>query len=635
MEEGQNLRPNNNFAPADAENSEQLSHNTGQDSQAGVESSGGLANNLGNDTAGRVDAVVDRSSIIGYEDPIVLTQSTHSFLFTEPTFSLPFLFALGIVMLSYTCLVLALYNNIADGNSPGNFMNVPVGVTIDVKVAQYLSLLVGLIMEEEIPEALYLLRMISERTLHNRAPNLHFGKFAFCAVVRIVMGYLFYFNMFTVVAQSTAVIEIFFDVLALQFLQQVDDIAFRLAKMDVFGKRLKRASTRKCFRATFERLPYSRRKKMTIFVKALYVFNFCVLMAGMAVVTIKQNNGDYHCKSITVHFEDYIWENALVLDSAGGEEEMDLIYSYFNGVYVLDGTHAGRPVYTEQNKFDNTPYDEKIGAVIRYCEEEGAWAFMHENIRKDRNTRDSDCPWLLRSPDTKSFNLLEVSGDWSVWTGIIHAGASFQTYCNGCGSEADCNYHGTCTERQCGCDLSENDGYPLYTGIHCEFSRPCLQLVGDGDDRWNILPIEKIDYEFTSWNAYGRGVYKYAWGGNVTIPEDDALLLTYSGSRWFGSYYEGANQKGRDDWLHYAKEYHAFWDEVYKENTQYVSNPTDRSEPIAVDFFTIGRRGAKYGPLGELVPLREPVGTGYFECPPLGMLIGDFVSEILEKEGVS
>ena len=177
-------------------------------SQAGVESGA-----VGGD-ARSVD-----QSIIGYEEPIVLTQSTHSFLFTEPTCSLPFSFALGIVAISYTCLILALFNNIYEDNPPWNPLNIPVGVSLDVRVAQYLSLMIGLIMEEEIPESLYLLRMISEKTLRNKAPNLKFGKFVFCACVRITMGYLFYFNMFIVVAQATAVIDIFFDVLALQFLQ--------------------------------------------------------------------------------------------------------------------------------------------------------------------------------------------------------------------------------------------------------------------------------------------------------------------------------------------------------------------------------------------------------------------------------
>ena len=52
----------------------------------------------------------------------------------------------------------------------------------------------------------------------------------------MMMGYLFYLSMFIVVAQATEVVDIFFDVLALQFLQQVDDMASKLAKMNEFGK---------------------------------------------------------------------------------------------------------------------------------------------------------------------------------------------------------------------------------------------------------------------------------------------------------------------------------------------------------------------------------------------------------------
>ena len=114
-------------------------------------------------------------------------------------------------------------------------LNVPVNVTLDVKVAQYLALFIGLIMEEEIPESSYLIRMISETTLHRKAPDVKFSSFVACAILRVIMGYLFILNMFVVVLQAEEVVEIFFDVLALQFLQQVDDMAFRLAKLDVFG----------------------------------------------------------------------------------------------------------------------------------------------------------------------------------------------------------------------------------------------------------------------------------------------------------------------------------------------------------------------------------------------------------------
>jgi hypothetical protein len=38
--------------------------------------------------------------------------------------------------------------------------------------------------------------------------------------------------------QANNVLEIFYDVLALQFLQQLDDIAFTVSKMEVLGKRM-------------------------------------------------------------------------------------------------------------------------------------------------------------------------------------------------------------------------------------------------------------------------------------------------------------------------------------------------------------------------------------------------------------
>jgi len=97
------------------------------------------------------------SSTVGFEEPIKLTQSTYSFLFTEPVHSIPYAFAIGILVVSYTCLLLALVDNIYLVYTPENPLSVPVGVTTVVKVAQYLALSVGSIMEEEIPESLVLL----------------------------------------------------------------------------------------------------------------------------------------------------------------------------------------------------------------------------------------------------------------------------------------------------------------------------------------------------------------------------------------------------------------------------------------------------------------------------------------------
>lgn len=84
-------------------------------------------------------------SIIGYDEPIMLTQSTHSFLFTEPAFSIPWIVSLVVLAITYTCLILALLDNLGFGGWSKD--SIPANVAVGVKIAQYLALFIGLIME--------------------------------------------------------------------------------------------------------------------------------------------------------------------------------------------------------------------------------------------------------------------------------------------------------------------------------------------------------------------------------------------------------------------------------------------------------------------------------------------------------
>ncbi len=143
---------------------------------------------------------------------------------------------------------------------------------------------------------------------------------------------------FCVVVQATAVLDIFYDVLALQFLQQLDDISFNLAKIDVFGQRLKHAAISKCFTAEFEKQPFALRKKMNYFLKGVYLLNLAALLSGLGYVTVKQNRGDYHSDSVTVTFGEQIWNDAIATLPTGEEVTRSLLFSYFNGVYRRNGT---------------------------------------------------------------------------------------------------------------------------------------------------------------------------------------------------------------------------------------------------------------------------------------------------------
>ncbi|KAL9179249.1 hypothetical protein ACHAXT_008539 [Thalassiosira profunda] len=101
---------------------------------------------------------------------------------------------MGIVALSYSCLLLALLN-IFEESEPGNPFNVPYQILPSVRVAQYLALIIALIMEEEIPTGLYLLRMISKESLHLKYPKLQFWRFVLSAIVRLIMGCKLVFDM--------------------------------------------------------------------------------------------------------------------------------------------------------------------------------------------------------------------------------------------------------------------------------------------------------------------------------------------------------------------------------------------------------------------------------------------------------
>ena len=155
-----------------------------------------------------------------------------------------------------------------------------------------------------------------------------------------------------------------------------------------------------------------------------------------------------------------------------------------------------------------------------------------------------------------------------------------------------------------------------------------MRLGTESGAIWDLIALDSNN----QWTAYGRGVYRYVTGGEnmSSNPEDDWILI-YTGSRYFAAFFEDGKCKSREDWLHYTEEVHAFWDQVYTEKTFALSDPTSAATPIATDFFMIGRRGQKYGPFGELIPLSDPPGSGYFDCA-MNASLSELVPEIVAAQ---
>jgi len=550
-------------------------------------------------------------------DPLHLPESSHSLLFTESVWSLPFWFAAAIAALSCSCLGLAFAYNISDGTKSNPFA-VPVNISTSVRIAQYLSVVVALLMEEEIPTGLYLLREITEKDFRKRLSGKKYRSFVLAAVVRLLSGYFFLINVFLILIQANGVIEIFYDVMALQFVQQLDDIAFNLSKINVLGNRMQRACTAPPFKMEFEKQKVSCRKS-EVFLRTLYFLNFCALMAGMIVVSVRQDNGYYQCKSISVTFGDDVWKPAMALNITSGKyEEWTLAYSYFNGVYEREGN-----VYKERRKFDRASYDENsvVPAEIRYCKEINSWVFTHPLIRKSIDEVDG-CNWLIRSAETSEFDLLKVEGSWKIWTGVIGT-TEVVTACNMCSDKTDCNLNGQCVDGECKC---RNEAGVQHLGIHCEIrlSDSCKTIIGEGHNE-----IFSVDYHNASPNGdeplalfqeYSRPVYKYVgpYGDEYNVTEYDKIWLTFTGNRWFGMKLNSALQSNTtaEDLVVFTREFHAFWDRAYSTVTLFVSDATEVSTPVNVDWYEIGERGSQFGPFGALNPvqLNQQTGRGYFRC---------------------
>lgn len=62
------------------------------------------------------------------------------------------------------------------------------------------------------------------------------------------------------------------------------------------------------------------------------------------------------------------------------------------------------------------------------------------------------------------------------------------------------------------------------------------------------------------------------------------------------------------------REFHAFWEDLYGQQTKFVSDPTTQSSILGVDFYKLGLQGKEYGPYGELFPLSDPAGSGLMRC---------------------
>ncbi|KAL9185555.1 hypothetical protein ACHAXT_003332 [Thalassiosira profunda] len=474
----------------------------------------------------RLDDYEDEKDVITDDDRYALSESTFSFLITAHPLSVPFAFAPAV-----------------SKGTKGNPLGIPAGVTQVVRTAQFF----GVLMEDEIPQGLQLIANAAGHALLLNGRKEARRRVIVSSIFRLVVGYLFLSSLFINIAQNADVLEIFYDVLALEFVENLlltnsnlvlarSAASMTLPKRGFFGKTMLMAANAR-YTLTLSGIPEQRQsiearstleneRRLSIsgllasnnrtnyIVRFVYFLNVAVVLAGLAYIAAKQDGGHYRCNTISVLFDEVIWEDALVLRDDRVEERL-LLYPYFNGLYMAphlikcnlsipeeDGTHDGYPRYVEANKYDGrSQFGASVtGAELVYCSEIASWIFRYEDILPQ-----NECFWLWRSPQTQDYDIVTAAeGPWEAWIGEVKPLAEVAITCNECSERSDCNYHGNCVDSVCQC-------FDTHFGDSCEFELPCPVLSTEKaqkfDSEGNILWQQENLIEDTGHRIYNRPIY--------------------------------------------------------------------------------------------------------------------------------
>ena len=119
-------------------------------------------------------------------------------------------------------------------------------------------------------------------------------------------------------------------VLALEFIENIDDVIFAISKRGFFGRSLRLATNDlPCIETNSQ--SHTLRRWTKRFIRVVYLLNICIGIGGLTYLTITQREGKYRCDSVTVSFGDDVLEEAYVKNADGEFEKRLLVFSHFNG----------------------------------------------------------------------------------------------------------------------------------------------------------------------------------------------------------------------------------------------------------------------------------------------------------------
>jgi len=212
-------------------------------------------------------------------------KDTYSFIYVYPVCSAPTLYAVFLFL--FQSLVYALLlSSLIDINNPNNILHVPPSVSIQMRIAQGCAILIAVVNSVDIMVAMNNLLRVptaiividnngddeSQGLINTHGPSIHNAtelssiqhgigharsnisgtiqtqsfkagfKFKFANMMRLIEGVLFVASSFILIVRSDDVIEMFINFAALEFVVNLDNLAFALAEHGLISDRLQAAA---------------------------------------------------------------------------------------------------------------------------------------------------------------------------------------------------------------------------------------------------------------------------------------------------------------------------------------------------------------------------------------------------------
>ena len=391
--------------------------------------------------------------------------------------------------------------------------------------------------------------------------------------MRLVVGLLSILTSFLLIMIEEDVMEIFFNFIALQFINDLDNLGFRFASEGIIGFRVQAEATRVSDVSYYTDRAFHRRLPL--------VCLFLLVMGGWAWVVALQENGRFVSESVEVQFGDDI-------DSALGT---------FSGVYSRTArpSRSGRFHYYDQNP--------QSKAFFGYCESNGAWTFTYEG--------NDPCNFKARSEKTETYEITDTVA-WFVGTPVSRAVplVPFFMDCFRCADEINpCRNGGTLSvsdRSSCRCPSS-------HFGRRCEFNAPCMELNLDtSSGEW--LGPENFPTDFHAIERDEDGEVVVFNEKPVYLDQDmKTLVVAYNGRRWMATSIFGFNVTSVEDMVaRMDSGIQLFYSQV---NSLFMSEPTDigspddEATPINLRFYRTTDPST-----GMQRPLRDEMQPVHFTC---------------------